>query len=110
VEVGVRAYGWSGPWHLRRGFDTITQFSTGIAAANKDVGAREAGDPPSTRRARAVVDASRPREAPVEMLDLGTGYLMAAAAIRGLTRRHCALEESGQDTAPHWVACLPELG
>jgi hypothetical protein len=34
-----------------------------------------------------LVDASRPRELPVEALDLGGGYEMAAAAIRGLTRR-----------------------
>ncbi|HKF37602.1 MAG TPA: hypothetical protein VKB35_11955, partial [Ktedonobacteraceae bacterium] len=34
-----------------------------------------------------LVDASRPREMPVEALDLGAGYELAAAAIRGLTRR-----------------------
>jgi crotonobetainyl-CoA:carnitine CoA-transferase CaiB-like acyl-CoA transferase len=87
VEVALRAYGWTGPWQLRRGFDTITQFSTGIAAANQ----AWALEKPETRlplvELGQLVDASRPREAPVEVLDLGTGYLMAAAAIRGLTRR-----------------------
>jgi hypothetical protein len=34
-----------------------------------------------------LVDASRPRHMPVEALDLGAGYQLAAAAIRGLTRR-----------------------
>jgi hypothetical protein len=33
------------------------------------------------------VDASRPRHTPVEGLDLATGYQIAAAAIRGLTKR-----------------------
>jgi crotonobetainyl-CoA:carnitine CoA-transferase CaiB-like acyl-CoA transferase len=87
IEVALRAYGWSGPWQLRRGFDTITQFSTGIAMANQ----AWALEKPATRlplvELGRLVDASRPREAPVEVLDLGTGYLMAAAAIRGLTRR-----------------------
>jgi len=87
VEVALRAYGWTGPWQFRRGFDTITQFSTGIATANQ----AWALEKPETRlplvELGQLVDASRPREAPVEVLDLGTGYLMAAAAIRGLTRR-----------------------
>jgi crotonobetainyl-CoA:carnitine CoA-transferase CaiB-like acyl-CoA transferase len=87
VEVALRAYGWTGPWQLRRGFDTITQFSTGLATANQ----AWALEKPETRlpliELGQLVDASRPREAPVEVLDLGSGYLMAAAAIRGLTRR-----------------------
>lgn len=32
VEVAFRAYGWTGPWRLRRGFDAITEFSTGRQA------------------------------------------------------------------------------
>lgn len=87
VEVGLRAYGWSGPWHLRRGFDTLVQFSTGIAAATQ----AWALEKPETRLPLValgrLVDASRPRHMPVEALDLGTGYEIAAAAIRGLTRR-----------------------
>lgn len=71
VEVGVRAYGWSGPWAGRRGFDSLVQFSTGIA----DIGMRRA-------------DAAAPVSLPVQALDWTTGYLAAAAAIAGLTRRH----------------------
>jgi crotonobetainyl-CoA:carnitine CoA-transferase CaiB-like acyl-CoA transferase len=87
VEVALRAYGWTGPWALRRGFDTITQFSTGIAAATQ----AWALEKPETRvplvALGRLVDASRPRHMPVEALDLGSGYEIAAAAIRGLTRR-----------------------
>jgi crotonobetainyl-CoA:carnitine CoA-transferase CaiB-like acyl-CoA transferase len=87
VEVALRAYGWSGPWQLRRGFDTLTQFSTGIAAATQ----AWALEKPETRLPLValgrLVDASRPRHMPVEALDLGAGYEIAAAAIRGLTRR-----------------------
>jgi crotonobetainyl-CoA:carnitine CoA-transferase CaiB-like acyl-CoA transferase len=86
-EGGLRAYGWSGPWQLRRGFDTLVQFSTGLAAAEQ----AWALEKPETRLPLValgrMVDASRPRHLPVEALDLGAGYGIAAAAIRGLTRR-----------------------
>ncbi|MDY0827613.1 CoA transferase [Microbacterium sp. BG28] len=70
VEVGVRAYGWSGPWAGRRGFDSLVQFSTGIA----DIGRRRA-------------DTATPVSLPVQALDWTTGYLAAAAAVAGITRR-----------------------
>jgi crotonobetainyl-CoA:carnitine CoA-transferase CaiB-like acyl-CoA transferase len=31
VEVALTAYGWSGPWTGRRGFDSLVQMSSGIA-------------------------------------------------------------------------------
>ena len=71
----------------RRGFDTITEFSTGIASANQ----AWALEKPETRlplnEVGRLVDASCPRECPVEVLDVGTGYQMAAAVIHRLTRR-----------------------
>lgn len=70
VEVTLDAYGWSGPWRTRRGFDSLVQMSSGIA----DAGMRLTG-------------ADHPVSLPVQALDHATGYLMAAAAIRGLTRR-----------------------
>jgi crotonobetainyl-CoA:carnitine CoA-transferase CaiB-like acyl-CoA transferase len=87
VEVAMRAYGWTGPWQDRRGFDTLVQFSTGIAAATQ-AWALEKPDTriPITAVGRRV-DASRPRHMPVETLDLATGYQMATGAIRGLTER-----------------------
>jgi hypothetical protein len=70
VEVSLDAYGWSGPWSTRRGFDSLVQMSTGIAAE----GMRASGG-------------DRPVPLPVQALDQATGYFLAAAAIRGLTQR-----------------------
>ncbi len=67
IDVALCAYGWSGPWSNRRGFDSLVQMSCGIA----DVGQRWA-------------KAERPTPLPVQALDHATGYLMAAAAVRGL--------------------------
>jgi hypothetical protein len=70
VDVSLNAYGWSGPWRNRRGFDSLVQMSSGIA----DEGMRQLGGP-------------RPTPLPVQALDHATGYLMAAAVIRGVTGR-----------------------
>jgi len=70
VDVSLDAYGWSGPWCERRGFDSLVQMSSGIADAGM-------------RMARS----DRPVPLPGQGIDHGTGYLMAAAVIRGLTER-----------------------
>src|SRR6202030_1252707 len=70
VDVRLDAYGWSGPWRNRRGFDSLIQMSTGIAAAS-----------------RAWRGTDKPVSLPVPALDHATGYLMAAAAVRGLELR-----------------------
>jgi hypothetical protein len=70
VDVCLDAYGWTGPWSRRRGFDSLVQMSCGIAEA----GMRH-------------FDASRPAPLPVQALDQATGYLMAAAALDGLAIR-----------------------
>lgn len=70
IDVCLDAYGWSGPWAGRRGFDSLVQMSTGIA----DAGMRQAG-------------ADKPVPLPFQALDHATGYLMAAAAIRGMVER-----------------------
>jgi hypothetical protein len=70
VDVSLDAYGWTGPWAGRRGFDSLVQMSVGIAEAGM-------------RR----TDKDRPTPLPVQALDHATGYLMAAAAIRGWITR-----------------------
>jgi hypothetical protein len=70
VIASLDAYGWDGPWRNRRGFDSLVQMSCGIAA----FGAAAAG-------------ADRPVPLPVQALDHATGYLVAAAVGRALTRR-----------------------
>ena len=70
VDVSLDAYGWTGPWRGRRGFDSLVQMSAGIAAEGM-------------RRFRT----DRPKPLPVQALDHATGYIMAAGVVRGLTRR-----------------------
>lgn len=70
VDVCLDAYGWTGPWAGRRGFDSLVQMSAGIAAE----GMRRLGT-------------DKPTPLPVQALDHVTGYLLAAAAAAGLARR-----------------------
>ncbi|MBA1201755.1 acyl-CoA transferase [Pseudomonas capeferrum] len=70
IDVCLNAYGWSGPWKDRRGFDSLVQMSTGIA-----------------REGMRWQQAERPVPLPVQALDHATGYLMAAEAIRALAER-----------------------
>ena len=70
IDVSLNAYGWSGPWSGRRGFDSLVQMSSGIA----DFGMRQSSD-------------SQPVPLPVQALDHATGYLMASAVLHGLTKR-----------------------
>ena len=70
VDVSLDAYGWEGPWRGRRGFDSLVQMSTGIAAE----GMRHFGT--------AV-----PKPLPVQAVDHATGHIMAAAAVLALSRR-----------------------
>lgn len=70
IEISLSAYGWSGPWAGRRGFDSLVQMSSGIASEGM-----------------ARFNTDRPRPLPVQALDHATGYLMAAAALRALGHR-----------------------
>jgi crotonobetainyl-CoA:carnitine CoA-transferase CaiB-like acyl-CoA transferase len=70
IDVTLSAYGWSGPWAARRGFDSLVQMSAGIA-----------------ERGMIWRGADKPVPLPVQALDHATGYLMAAAAIRGIKCR-----------------------
>ncbi len=69
IDVSLNAYGWSGPWQNRRGFDSLVQMSSGIAEAGQQ-----------------WKKAEIPTPLPVQALDHATGYLMAAAAITLLGR------------------------
>jgi hypothetical protein len=70
VVAGLSAYGRSGPWSGRRGFDSLVQMSAGIAA--------EGG---------VATGAHRPVPLPCQLLDHATGYIVALGALRGLSRR-----------------------
>jgi hypothetical protein len=90
--AAVDAYGWSGPWAARRGFDSLVQFSCGIAAAGGAAVARRAtGDalgPAADDDPRPGNALERPVPLPAQALDHATGYLLAAAVCRGLTGRY----------------------
>lgn len=77
VDVALDAYGWTGPWAQRRGFDSLVQLSSGIAHEGM---VRSGKDQPTSL--------------PVQALDHATGYLAAAAVAHGLVRRRT----SGQGT------------
>ena len=70
IIASLDAYGWDGPWRHRRGFDSLVQMSCGIA----DDGATATGQ-------------AEPVPLPVQALDHATGWLLAAAVARALTRR-----------------------
>ncbi|MGW8377455.1 CoA transferase [Streptomyces sp. ODS28] len=65
----ISAWGGYGPWHRRRGFDSLVQAATGIAKAEEDT---ESGVPGAL---------------PAQALDHGSGYLLAAAVMRSLTEQ-----------------------
>ena len=68
VQVSLSAWGTDGPWAKRRGFDSLVQVASGIAAAC------------------AAADGT-PGVLPAQALDHATGHLMAAAALRTLAAR-----------------------
>jgi crotonobetainyl-CoA:carnitine CoA-transferase CaiB-like acyl-CoA transferase len=70
IDVCLNAYGWSGPWQNRRGFDSLVQMSSGIAEAGM-----------------RWKQSEKPTPLPAQSLDHATGYLMAASAIRLLAQR-----------------------
>ena len=70
VYVTLSAFGHEGPWRERRGFDSLVQTVTGIAA--------EGG------RARGLDEA---RPLPCQALDHASGYLAAFGAMVALARR-----------------------
>lgn len=70
IDVALDAYGWTGPWAHRRGFDTVVQMSTGLAEREM-------------RQRRS----DKPEQLPVQALDYGAGHIVAAAVLRALTEQ-----------------------
>lgn len=90
VCVNLCAYGHEGPWAQRRGFDSIVQNVTGLAATNSSL--------------------EKPRNMPVQALDYVAGYLGALGAMVALARR---VEQGGSwlvrvslVQVAHWIASL----
>nr|WP_199844433.1 CoA transferase [Streptomyces sp. RTd22] len=68
IVAQLNAWGWTGEWADRRGFDSLVQAGTGIA------------------QLEATAD-GHPGALPAQALDHGTGYLIAAGVLRALTDR-----------------------
>jgi len=75
ITVGINAYGATGPWSNRRGFDSLVQRSSGLAA----------------------VEGQSVRALPYQALDHSTGYLAAASVIQALVRQY----SNGQTMRAH---------
>jgi crotonobetainyl-CoA:carnitine CoA-transferase CaiB-like acyl-CoA transferase len=67
VYATLSAFGHVGPWHERRGFDSIVQSLSGIVR-------EESGE-------------GKPRHMPAQALDYVSGYLLAFGIMRALARR-----------------------
>ena len=67
IYVTLSAFGHAGPWSARRGFDSLLQTTTGIAAEGGEGGV--------------------PRHLPAQALDYVTGYLAAYGALVALEQR-----------------------
>lgn len=70
VYVTLSAYGHTGPWRQRRGFETLIQSVSGMA--------HEQG---------VLLGGTGPRHLPAQVVDHGTGYLAAFGALMALARR-----------------------
>ena len=92
VVVSLSAWGSRGPWGGRRGFDSIVQAASGIAMAESP-------------------DGKRPGVLPCQLLDHGTGYLCAAAALQALARQSARggtqFRELALARTAHWLLGLP---
>jgi crotonobetainyl-CoA:carnitine CoA-transferase CaiB-like acyl-CoA transferase len=91
VVIELAAWGHTGPWAERRGFDSIVQAAVGIADTEADDG--------------------EPGALPCQLLDHGTGYLAAAAALAALADQrseggshHCRLSLA---RTAHWLLDEP---
>jgi len=92
VVVSLSAWGRRGPWGGRRGFDSIVQAASGIAMAESP-------------------DGERPGALPCQLLDHGTGYLCAAAALQALARQSARggtqFRELSLARTAHWLLGQP---
>jgi hypothetical protein len=68
VIAQLSAWGFTGPWAERRGFDSIVQAASGIATIDADAD-------------------GTPGALPCQLLDHGTGYLTAAAVLDALAEQ-----------------------
>jgi crotonobetainyl-CoA:carnitine CoA-transferase CaiB-like acyl-CoA transferase len=88
VIAQLSAWGFTGPWAERRGFDSIVQAASGIASLEADAD-------------------GTPGALPCQLLDHGTGYLTAAAVLDALAEQRQAggthLARLSLARTAHWL-------
>jgi crotonobetainyl-CoA:carnitine CoA-transferase CaiB-like acyl-CoA transferase len=93
VLAELSAFGPDGPWGGKRGFDSITQTATGIVAAEM-----------------AAYQSDDPRPLPCQLLDHGTGFLLALGVLGALAERHTTggghRVEASLITTRNWLVSL----
>ncbi len=70
VVAELSAYGWTGPWAGRRGFDSLVQTATGLNLAEA-----------------AAAGSSTPQAMPAQILDYSAGHLLAFGIQAALLRQ-----------------------
>ena len=70
VYVTLSAYGHTGPWAKRRGFDSLVQNANGLNIAEAE-----------------AFGAAQPKPLPAQAIDHASGYLLAFGAMTALARR-----------------------
>jgi len=70
VQVSLSAYGDSGPWGSKRGFDSLVQTATGFNHAEAE-----------------AAGSAEPKALPMQVLDMATGMLIAWGAQSALARQ-----------------------
>jgi len=70
VQVSLSAYGDTGPWGAKRGFDSLVQTATGFNLAEAE-----------------AAGASEPKALPMQILDMASGMLLAWGAQTALMRQ-----------------------
>lgn len=71
VQVSLSAYGDTGPWGTKRGFDSLVQTATGFNHAEAE-----------------AAGAAEPKALPMQILDMATGMLIAWGTQTALARQH----------------------
>ena len=96
VYASLCAYGDTGPWRTRRGFDSLVQTATGFNLAEAE-----------------AANSAEPKALPMQILDYATGHLMAFAATTALRRQ--ALEGGSWHVkvslaqTGHWLRSLGRI-
>lgn len=92
IDISLSAYGWHGPWATRRGFDSLVQFSTGIAGLCGDAD-------------------GAPGKLPVQALDHAAGYIMAACCLQALLVARSGRIMAGRTSLARiaWMLCQEPL-